>query len=120
MSPEAATFPSLSHSPSLSLPSSDVVIDLSGDNLANKQAKPSVYKIIPASPEGRPPPNPQNPLSHPHSLYSLALILLTARQLITRHNKFNNFATGRAGCGSSSLVVVVACASTLRHDKHFN
>lgn len=32
-----------SHLPlSLSLPSSDVVIDLSGDNLANKQAKPSL------------------------------------------------------------------------------
>lgn len=51
---------SLTLSLSLSLPSSDVVIDLSGDNLANKQAKPSVYKIIPASPEGRPPPNPQS------------------------------------------------------------
>lgn len=60
MSPEAATFPSLSLSQSPSLLSSDVVIDLSGDNLANKQAKPSVYKIIPASPEGRPPPNPHS------------------------------------------------------------
>lgn len=82
--------------------------------------KPSQASIKLSQPAQRVDPLPIPTLPHRHSLYSLALILLTARQLITRHNKFNNFATGRADCGSSSPVVVVACASTLRHDKHFN
>lgn len=57
-------------------------IDLSTDNLACKQTKRAVKWSIPW-PEACGKLEPW-----------LALILLTARQLITRHNKFNNFGTG--------------------------